>query len=134
MDSLLTSCNDERKIESSDISTVYETGNDARNFRRSKKPHSDKWKPDETDLFYVALGMFGMDFGMISKFMKNRTRNQIKSKYKKESKVNPERIDSAFSNKIEIDKDKYQQYVAKLGVLEPEVKPQVKLKEETDET
>lgn len=43
--------------------------------------------------------------------MKNRNRNQIKSKFKKESKVNPVRIDQAIWNRIPLSKEAYHDYI-----------------------
>jgi Myb DNA-binding like len=50
--------------------------------------------------------------------MKNRTRNQIKSKYKKESKINPIRIDHAIWNKIPLSKEAYEDYIQAFKVLD----------------
>jgi Transcription initiation factor TFIIIB, Bdp1 subunit len=58
-----------------------------------------------------ALQLFGTDFELISNFMKNRNRNQIKSKYKKESKLNSIRIDHAIWNRIPLSKDAYEDYI-----------------------
>ena len=60
--------------------------------------------------------MSGTDFELISNFMKNRNRNQIKSKYKKESRINPIRIDHAIWNRIPLSKEAYEFYIKEFEV------------------
>jgi hypothetical protein len=61
-----------------------------------KNTHVDKWKKEETILFYKALECFGTDFSFLEMVLKPRKRNEIKNKYRKEEKANPEMIDSAL--------------------------------------
>ena len=66
-------------------------------------------------LLTQALQLFGTDFGMISKFMKKRTREQIKSKYKKESRLNPAKIDYATCNRIPLSRAAYEKFLSYLN-------------------
>jgi len=58
--------------------------------------HTEKWTEKETEKFYRALQLFGTDFSMIAGVFKNRNRNQIKNKYLREEKLQPEKVNSAF--------------------------------------
>ncbi|XP_024538779.1 transcription factor TFIIIB component B'' homolog isoform X1 [Selaginella moellendorffii] len=52
----------------------------------------DRWKPEETDMFYKSVQQFGTDFAVIKCLFPGKTRKQIKAKYKKEEKENPRRM------------------------------------------
>eukprot|EP00826_Nyctotherus_ovalis_P027195 TRINITY_DN2121_c0_g1_i18.p2 TRINITY_DN2121_c0_g1~~TRINITY_DN2121_c0_g1_i18.p2 ORF type:complete len:153 (+),score=55.37 TRINITY_DN2121_c0_g1_i18:200-658(+) len=54
---------------------------------------AERWLEEETEKFYRALQIFGTDFSVIERLMPGRSRKQIKSKFNKEEKANPERID-----------------------------------------
>ena len=44
-----------------------------------KRQPAEKWKPEETQKFYMALQIFGTDFSLIEKvFNHQRSREQIK--------------------------------------------------------
>lgn len=58
-----------------------------------KKEKSEKWLPEETEKFYKALQIFGTDFSIIMKLLPGRSRKQIKNKFNKEEKANPDKID-----------------------------------------
>lgn len=86
---------------------------------QSKRKYSERWSHEETEMFYTvfftqALQIFGTDFEMIANFMKNRSRNQIKSKYKKESRNNAARMDYALWNRIPLTKEAYEEYIKTL--------------------
>jgi len=51
---------------------------------KRKKETSKQWSKDETLKFYKCLMNFGTDFSMIQQYCPNRTRAQIKRKYKTE--------------------------------------------------
>lgn len=65
--------------------------------------HSKKWTAKETVKFYKALGMVGTDFTMIQKFFQNRSRNEIKRKFKREEKLNQALVDKILAQTCEID-------------------------------
>ena len=58
-----------------------------------RRERHTKWTPDETELFYEGLRMFGTDFMTISKIFPGRTRRQIKLKFNKEERAGPEGAD-----------------------------------------
>ena len=66
----------------------------------SKRSKSRRWKPEETVKFYSAIRKYGTDFMLISKLFPARTRNQIRSKFKREEKNNPTLIEFALTNRI----------------------------------
>ena len=103
----------QQKFNVENLVKIQETGLRS---RTAKKKHNERWHEEETQLFYTvminkALQLFGTDFELISNFMKNRNRNQIKSKFKKESKLNPIRIDHAIWNPIPLSKEVIQEYI-----------------------
>jgi hypothetical protein len=57
---------------------------------------ADKWEKDETEKFFRGLELFGMDFSMIAILFPKRNRDQIKNKFHKEERVNPDGIDAAL--------------------------------------
>ena len=58
--------------------------------------HTKKWSKDETNLFYKALELFGLDFSFLEIILKPRKRIEIKRKYLKEKKDNPDKIEKAI--------------------------------------
>jgi transcription factor TFIIIB component B'' len=58
---------------------------------------ADKWSDADTERFYAGLAQWGTDFTMLSRLFANRSRRQIKNKYKREERVYPQRIDAALS-------------------------------------
>eukprot|EP00826_Nyctotherus_ovalis_P043612 TRINITY_DN4611_c0_g1_i1.p1 TRINITY_DN4611_c0_g1~~TRINITY_DN4611_c0_g1_i1.p1 ORF type:complete len:265 (+),score=59.04 TRINITY_DN4611_c0_g1_i1:229-1023(+) len=61
---------------------------------RRRKEKSEKWLPEETERFYKALQIFGTDFSIIVRLLPGRSRKQIKNKFNREERENPEKIDS----------------------------------------
>ncbi|XP_078439521.1 homeodomain-like superfamily protein isoform X2 [Wolffia australiana] len=59
------------------------------------KPRSERWSKMDTDLFYKAVRQFGTDFAMIQQLFPNRTRHQIKLKFKNEERKHPLQIADA---------------------------------------
>ncbi|KAJ2583972.1 hypothetical protein GGH95_000683 [Coemansia sp. RSA 1836] len=51
-----------------------------------------RWTKEETDVFFSELRTYGSDFEMIASAMPGRNRYDIKNKFKKEEKLNPQRI------------------------------------------
>ena len=66
--------------------------------------HTNKWNENETKLFYKALEIFGLDFSFLEIVLKNRSRFEIKNKYLKEEKNNPEKISKIINSKKNINK------------------------------
>lgn len=71
----------------------------------TKRSKPSKWLTEETDLFYEALGYFGTDFEMIARMCPGRTREMIKSKFKKEEKMDPERVVMCLKMRKKVVKD-----------------------------
>ena len=86
---------------------VYEEGTHVTSSSYANKTPSDKWTPSETSAFYVALSQYGTDFSMIERILPNRSRKQIKNKFKKEEREHPQRVDDALNRRIAIDKSHY---------------------------
>ena len=60
-----------------------------------KREKKELWGEILTDRFYLGLRMFGTDFMTISKMFPGRTRRQIKLKFNREERADPERIKEA---------------------------------------
>ncbi|RCK62737.1 Transcription factor TFIIIB component B'' [Candida viswanathii] len=73
----------------------------------SKRVHTDKWTPDELNLFYQALSMFGTDFSLISQLFPYRSRKQIKLKFNLEERKFPEIVELALKRKLPVDFQEY---------------------------
>nr|XP_043624699.1 uncharacterized protein LOC122596221 [Erigeron canadensis] len=58
-----------------------------------------KWSKQDTELFFEAVQQFGTDLSMIKEFFPGRTREQIKSKYKKEERQHPSRLNDAITTR-----------------------------------
>lgn len=59
-----------------------------------------RWSKHETELFYQGLQEFGSDFTMIQqRYFPDRSRHQIKLKYKKEEREHPMRIHDALTTR-----------------------------------
>ncbi|XP_057675399.1 transcription factor TFIIIB component B'' homolog isoform X2 [Corythoichthys intestinalis] len=70
-------------------------------FRTSK--YCKPWTNEETDMFFLAISMVGTDFTMIGQLFHNRTRAEIRNKFKKEERKNSWRIDKAFRERRKLD-------------------------------
>ncbi|KAI9818535.1 MAG: Transcription factor TFIIIB component B [Pycnora praestabilis] len=73
-----------------------------------KREKTETWDEENLDLMYQGLRMFGTDFEMISKMFPSRTRRQIKLKFCKEEKQDPQRInDTLMGPRVPVDLEKY---------------------------
>ncbi|WJX53606.1 hypothetical protein P8452_39581 [Trifolium repens] len=80
---------------------------------RDKAPRA-KWSKQETELFYVVVS-FCTDFDMIQKhFFPNKTRRQVKLKFKKEEREHPLQLSDALNNHA-TDLSKFKLLAEKLG-------------------
>ncbi|ANQ06582.1 Uncharacterized protein PCOAH_00006870 [Plasmodium coatneyi] len=73
-----------------------------------KKSALFKWTDEETDKFYQAIEMFGVDLMMVRAFLPKFSDKQIRDKYKKERRNNPLKIEEAIKKNKEIDLDAYE--------------------------
>ncbi|XP_042613243.1 transcription factor TFIIIB component B'' homolog isoform X3 [Cyprinus carpio] len=78
---------------------LFERGSTTTYTSFRKKYYVKSWSVRETDMFYLAISMVGTDFSMIAQLLTHRSRAEIKSKFKKEERVNAWRVDKAFRNK-----------------------------------
>lgn len=63
----------------------------------SNRAPADRWTAEDTELFFQGLRCWGTDFAMVSRLFPTRSRRQVKNKYKREERLNPQRIDAALS-------------------------------------
>lgn len=63
----------------------------------AKRESPQKWEAEETERFFTALSRFGSDFSLMESQFPGRTRRQLKLKFKRAERDNPERIDSALN-------------------------------------
>ncbi|KAK6145602.1 hypothetical protein DH2020_022422 [Rehmannia glutinosa] len=63
------------------------------------KTPSTRWSKQDTELFYEAVRQFGTDLSMIQQLFPDRTRRQVKLKYKKEERQHPMRLRDALTNR-----------------------------------
>lgn len=81
-------------VEQDDFTRIVTAGT---NMKREK---SVRWGHFETEKFYEGLTMFGTDFEMIAKtFGNKRTRRQVKLKFNKEERENPDRVKRCMTGK-----------------------------------
>jgi len=71
--------------------------------RSSRRKASEKWSATETAKFYKAIQMVGTDFTLIELLLPNRTRSQIRNKFKREEKEYAHKITNAMENRIPLD-------------------------------
>lgn len=61
-----------------------------------KREKTEAWDEEATELFYQGLRMFGTDFEIISKMFPTRSRRQVKLKFTKEERQNPDIIQATL--------------------------------------
>ena len=93
---------------------VEESGNKLSAFSYSGYLAPEKWTKEDTTKFYTALEQFGTDFGTIQKFFPKRERKQIKSKFRREEKANPEKIEMALNTHRQMSEEVCVQNLKKL--------------------
>ncbi|KAM3584639.1 hypothetical protein VKS41_003446 [Umbelopsis sp. WA50703] len=73
-----------------------------------KKSRSQRWAKAETEQFYNALSQWGTDFEMIARLFPHRNRRQVKLKFSREERVNPDKVTEHIIRKNKpIDLDHY---------------------------
>lgn len=73
----------------------------------TKKGNIKRWTVDENKLFYRALECCGCDFSMMNLIFPDRTRSNLKEKYKKELRKNVHKVELALSNFKEFSIEKF---------------------------
>ncbi|XP_059825271.1 transcription factor TFIIIB component B'' homolog [Hypanus sabinus] len=99
---------------------IFERGSQTTYSSFRKSTHTKPWSDKETDMFFLAISMVGTDFSMIGQLFPNRSRIEIKNKFKREEKLNSWRIDKAFKEKKPLDLDVFGELLTR--VLEGEAK------------
>ncbi|KAG0486634.1 hypothetical protein HPP92_008729 [Vanilla planifolia] len=64
-----------------------------------KRPKQIRWSKMDTELFYQAIRQFGTNFEMIQLLFANRSRQQMKAKFKNEQRKHPLEIADALVNR-----------------------------------
>lgn len=90
-----------KAIERSEI--IYDDGSSGTYgiFKRQKR--TKDWTADETIKFYRCLHTIGTDFSLMLQLFPNRSRRDLKIKFKKEERTNGHLIDKALRNPKEFD-------------------------------
>lgn len=90
-------------IEKSEV--IYDDGASGKYgiFKRQKR--TKDWSAEETIKFYRAIHTVGTDFSLMLQLFPNRTRRDLKVKFKKEEKNNGHLIDKALCNPKAFDVD-----------------------------
>ncbi|KAL4475022.1 hypothetical protein ABPG74_001718 [Tetrahymena malaccensis] len=63
---------------------------------QKSKLNSKQWKQDELKKFYKGLKTYGLNFQLISDYMKTKTMKQVRQKYNRECKKNQKLIDETL--------------------------------------
>ena len=82
----------------------------------SRRTSTERWTAEETKKFYLALSQCGTDFTMIGNLFPKRTRRQIKNKWKKENRVQPEMIKLALNRRLPFDVDAHSDGIERLAL------------------
>ncbi|XP_011877366.1 PREDICTED: transcription factor TFIIIB component B'' homolog [Vollenhovia emeryi] len=83
-----------------------------------KHKRSKEWPKWETFKFYRVLNVVGTDFLLMQTLFPNRSRQEIKQKYKKEERVNRQLVEKALKYHQEFDTDLLEEQLAMLQKLE----------------
>ncbi|CAK9821538.1 Transcription factor TFIIIB component B'' homolog [Anthophora retusa] len=83
-----------------------------------KRQKSKEWSKWETLKFYKALNTVGTDFLLMQSLFPNRTRQEIKLKFKKEEKVNRNLVEKALAYHQEFDTEILEKSLATFESLE----------------
>lgn len=83
---------------------VYETGGETNyaSFRKNPKGRCT-WTAKQTARFYRALSVCGTDFTLMATFFPNRTRQELKNKFKREERRNRELVDRTINDPTQFD-------------------------------
>lgn len=80
-----------------------------------RKTPACKWSDDETDMFYEALALYGTDLFLVQTFFRNKSAAQIKTKYSKELRKSPARVEEALTTRVQrLTKDTFERLHGKI--------------------
>ena len=95
-------CVGEVEVEGSQSGASAET--ELGRHRDDGKPRrTKKWTREETLKLYTGIMKYGPDFGLIELMFPNRTRKQIKAKFKAEERVRPMMVEKALKAQQTLD-------------------------------
>lgn len=83
----------------------------------SKKGNRKRWNDEDTHLFYKALECCGCDFSLMNTLFPNRSRSNLKQKYKKEIKINLLKIEMTLENYKKFNLDKFNELKGEIESL-----------------
>ncbi|XP_026271783.1 uncharacterized protein LOC113201975 isoform X2 [Frankliniella occidentalis] len=86
-------------LERSEV--VVETGSSYGHYKKIIR--SKDWSDHETKKFYRALNVVGTDFSLMKPYFRNRTRRELKLKFKKEEKLNCKLVNKALAEPLDFD-------------------------------
>ncbi|XP_063700259.1 transcription factor TFIIIB component B'' homolog [Culicoides brevitarsis] len=111
-------------------SVIYDDGSSGKYgiFKRQKRTRD--WNAEETIKFYRCLHTIGTDFSLMLQLFPNRTRRDLKIKFKKEEKSNGHLVDKALCNPKAFDVDSLRREFEKEDAERAE--KQAKLDEEAE--
>ncbi|KAG9327089.1 hypothetical protein KVV02_008719 [Mortierella alpina] len=79
----------------------------------STKPKSEKWSEEDTDRFYEAISQWGTDFGIIFQLFPGKSRIGVRNKFKREDRINHQRIEEALNRRAGMDLKEYSEVTNK---------------------
>ncbi|BAH92435.1 Os03g0840400 [Oryza sativa Japonica Group] len=81
-----------------------------------------KWSKSETDKFYEGLQQFGSDFAMIQHLFPDKSRNQVRQKFKAEEKKHPMQVHDAIMHRSR-DNLYFKEVIKKLNIedVQPDI-------------
>lgn len=95
--SLVISASDPAQQNVGNSSTVTVEASDAlrhiTSASYSKRESAQRWSKEDNDKFFDALSRFGTDFSLIQHLFPNRSRRQIKLKFKREERENLQKVE-----------------------------------------
>ncbi|KAM6554820.1 hypothetical protein CsatB_015582 [Cannabis sativa] len=85
------------------------------------KTPSTRWSKNDTELFYEAVQQIGTDFSIIQQLFPNRTRKQLKMKFKKEERQHPLRLSDSLNDRSK-DHSHFESVIKRLQELAAQAK------------
>ncbi|XP_077594087.1 uncharacterized protein LOC144210991 [Stigmatopora nigra] len=97
-----------------DRDPIFERGSTTTYSSFKASNYCKPWSSEETDMFFLAISMVGTDFTMIGQLFHNRTRAEIRNKFKREERQNSWRIDKAFRERRKLDIEYFTKLLKKI--------------------
>uniref|UniRef100_A0A6B0VER8 Putative transcription factor tfiiib component b n=1 Tax=Ixodes ricinus TaxID=34613 RepID=A0A6B0VER8_IXORI len=83
---------------------VYETGHETNYTSFRRQPQGRRtWTEKQTARFYRALSVCGTDFTLMATFFPERTRQDLKNKFKREERMHRDLVDKAINDPTQFD-------------------------------